>query len=164
MISVIAGSLIFAAMTYIGFIIKNQYSLRLKFLRYMSDFANFMLREVSLYKTPINTVIGKFILNKQGEGEKILLNYQELGTDKSYENIYSLTDYIYLKAGDRTLITDYLYNLGKGNLREEKKYIEQFIREVDILKNSAEKALEKDGKLASQLMALIGFALMIIVV
>lgn len=164
MLSVIAGALIFAAMTYIGVLVKNQYALRLKMMKYMSEFSNFMLREITLYKTPIEMVINKFISLKENDKEKIMINYLELKTDKSYEKIYELTDYIYLKKNDRQIISDFLINMGKGNLREEKKFLEQFIRDIEIIKGEASAQLDKDGKLASQLLALIGIALMIIVV
>ena len=163
MLTVVAGGLIFAAMTYLGIIVKNQYALRVKFLKYMLDFAGFMQREVTLYKTPISVVIGKFLSLKDNSKEKLLRGYLE-HKDKSYMKIYELTDCIYLKRADRQIITDFLVNMGKGNYSEEKKFIEQFIKDLEGLKSDAALSLGKDGTLFGRLLALVGIALMIIVV
>lgn len=162
MISVIAGGLIFSAMIYAGILVKNQYALRYKNLKEINDFASFMLREISMYKTPVNSIIDKFTIDKD-KSNNILVMYKEQ-VNKDFNNIYQLTDHIYFMDKDRQLITGFLSNIGKANLKEEKKLIENFIKEINLLVIESKTALDKDGKLYSQLLALIGFAIMIIVV
>lgn len=164
MASVIAGAMLFVAMSYIGLIVKNQYKMRHKFIKDMQQFANYTLREVTHYKTPINTIIEKYMLTNNSIIVSMLTKYKDLEVIKTYQGIYDTTNYLYLKKSDRALITNFLQNIGKSSYSEEIKHIQVFISEICMLESQANEALTKEGRLYFQLLSLIGLALMIIVV
>jgi stage III sporulation protein AB len=163
MLSVIAGALIFAALTYSGFIVKGQYSARLDTLQHLHDFVIYMSREVSLYKTPVTNVIANYLSLKPGKKDNLLIKFIELKI-RDYPSIYKLSDYVYLKKNDRRIITELFMNLGRGDYREEQKNLERFTLELETIRQDAFSMKDREGRLYQRLLSLLGFALMIIVV
>lgn len=162
MISVVAGGLIFIAMTYVGIGVKKIFEQRYKTMQYFFEFAKFADREISIYKTPINQIVNKFNLISNYKID-LLNKFLQLEI-KNYDNCYKICDILCLKKSDKHQIANFLNHLGKGNYNEELKHLQSFIGNAKTISSKAKESLDKDGKLATKLFALMGIGLMIIVV
>ena len=162
MITFIGGAFIFAGLAYIGMLVRNQFRERLIFMEYMYNFATYMLREVKQYKSKISDIVNNYCA-LYGKDKLGILDFY-INKDKLFNSIYESTDNICLRIGDRNIITSFLSNLGKGIYSQELMHIEQFISDITRLTDESKERLSVQGKLAVQLLTLLGFAVMIIVI
>lgn len=166
MLTLIAGALLMAAMSYTGIGVKRVYRIRRDIFVDAEEFSLYLGREIKSMKTPLNQLIPEYAAGKKGEFCKMLKKYME-GLKYGYKSTGDVLNdikSIYLCASDNLIIAGFLFALGKNDLNTELTNIE---RNADIFaeKNSKyAEELNKKGNLYYKLFVLLGIALMIIVV
>lgn len=162
MLTIIAGSMLFIASSYIGMQVKRHYAKRKQYIADLLEFIEHYENQISYLKTPLNEIIAKYCDNKKGEIVKMLhrlieyLNNKKLGEETLQSSL--------LSRGENQAIMSYFLAIGASNMANELNKIKSIKGVIISMLGKSREQYNKNGLLAYKLGVLIGIALMLIVV
>lgn len=159
----IAGGLFALICCYVGLLIKRRYRDRAVFYKSACEYVQSMSSELSLNKTPIPDIAGRFVAGRNGEFERVLTECIELkkqgkGFDYALENI-NVTK---LKKDEKKEVISFLCGNGKSALGDQLSYVAYYKDIFEKKRGKCEEESKKLGGMFFKLCVLLGIAIMLI--
>lgn len=159
----IAGGLLALICCYIGVLIKRRYRDRVVFYSSAIDYAQAMLSELSLKKTPIPTIAQNFLSGRKGEFERVLnecSSRQNAG--EGYDEILNSLRVPTLKSDEKKQVCAFLCERGKNSLKDQIAFVEYYKSLFEAKHKKCEDDNKKTGNMFFKLCVLLGIAIMLI--
>lgn len=171
-IKVLLSILIIVSSFLIGYVISLSYSLRIKFLNDISYLINLLETEIDYSNTYLPDILYKISLDSKHKSTKIfsetynnLLSSENTSLQdawkKSINNNYKKLP---MSEKDKDILLDFGYSLGKTDKENQKKNIKYTIIKLENQLKEAENQKSKNERLYKNLGALIGIAIVIIII
>ena len=145
----------------IGIKIKNKYKDEYLFFKFLKEFHQYIVSNITLFKNNIVEIIDNYIIMHKNKNAK----YMNLFLKNS--NIYVFNEEIFKKyiknEEDSFVILEYLNNLGKGEYLFEKEKINNFSVYLDKKIEDSSFELKNKGELYFKLLLAIGAIVAIII-
>ena len=157
--NILAGSLIFLSLTYIGFGIENYYKMKVQVFYEFLDFIDFANNEISYLKTDIISLIKKFHTNYSSKFSESLLKIEN-------PNKFSIENYniFYLSNNEKQMIITFIQDTTKIDFIGQKQYFESYKNKTKKHINKIEEDKNIKGGLAKKLAPLLGIGILIILI
>ncbi len=160
-IRLISGGLFALIACYIGVMIKRRYKERENFFRSAHDFALKLKGELSYLKTPLPDVAQRFLKSDAGSFSKLLaqvLDNKKAGDEREMDMPG------FLKQDEKELVREFLCADGKLSVNEQLALNERYLHELEAKLSLCESETKKKGGMYFKLCALIGIAIILILV
>lgn len=154
----IGGGLLALISCYIGLLIKRRYKARERFYKSAIDFCLTLDEELSMRKTPIPEICKRFIDGRNGVFEDIVKEWQSVGVDGG-----ELKEKL-LKSDEVNEMQAFFNTLGKTDLREQIEHVDYYQKAFERRRVECEEQSKKLGNMYFKLFALLGIAIILIVV
>ncbi|MDR3263527.1 MAG: stage III sporulation protein AB [Clostridiales bacterium] len=167
MLSLIAGAFLFIGCLYGGAGIKHYYKVRAEYFEEINNLCNMLIDEITHLKTPLIKIFENFTYMKKDEFSKHINAFSELLRREviaERASLLAITDTVYLKKEERTIIADFLSLLGKSHSESQVINIKHYKNKFEEISLKAKEAYKVQGTLAYKLGILLGIALMIITI
>jgi stage III sporulation protein AB len=151
---------VFAGFSAIGLIIYNRAKLKVRFFDNLLMFCNNLRTEISFSLRPITQIIDSYINTYSPVFGKMLLSYRNITANKNNitREVISAAVWDKVQQNEKETITDFLNNLGRHSVAEEKEKIDTAIQIFTAYKNNAENALKIRASLTLKLLIIMGIA------
>lgn len=162
MFGLIIGGIICLIFSFFGFYIKKKYKVNADFLSSYLDFLQFCLIEIQNSKTPIYSIIEKFVARENTVFSKTLLLIKQELKSNSLQFDELPKDCMLVDKNKVKMVVNDLSDIGKYDSITEINKLKTLKEQVanDVVK--AVDKYKKDGVMAFKLSVLLGVAIMII--
>lgn len=158
------GIAVVAFTSFCGYVFAKKYRIRKLFFREWTIFNERFLTEISYYKRPL----GEFVSKHSYKGEfGVLLEvyFQSLPqNNEEFMKILQSSDYGFLSAEEKTVVSDYFNMLGKGDSISQKSYFSAVKETLGKFQAESDATYKKYGDLYIKLGFLCGLFLLILMI
>ena len=145
----------------IGINIKNKYQNEYLFYKFLKDFHQYVVSNITLFKNNIVEIIDNYIIMHKNKNAKYINLFLKNSNIYTYNKEF-LNKYI-TNSENSFIILEYLNNLGKGEYLFEKEKIDNFSVLLDKRIEDSSYELKNKGELYFKLLLAIGSIVAIII-
>jgi len=155
---------VFACFAAIGYIIWRGYKQRKVFFENMLSFCNHLLVEISFSKNTVLYIIESYAGTYGTPFRQMLLSYKSLIDNKKDITRESINAFMWhrLKLHERTIVADFLFELGRHGPTQEREKIENKKIQFDNFFANATTALKKEASIYLKVFILLGVGAVIL--
>jgi len=156
---------VFCAFLGFGYYFWLGYKHRKTFFVNILNFCEHLNIEISFSKSTIRAIIDKYGATYGRHFRTILLGYQKLLDEKqdvTRDKIDLLLIRPKLKPSERSTILDFLYDLGRHGVTEEKEKIASKRKQFDIFFSEASMALKREASIYLKISIILGIAAVVL--
>lgn len=167
MVKYIAYFMVFVAICYIGFSLKQIYQKKYRFYKEFCEFNQMLLDEITNYKSQLIKVIDKYLSVNKNNLSKILTTYKENLQNNIivFENANDIIPKsLFLSKEERLEIVDFFNNLGKSSYENEVQFLKRNLDNMKIKTTKAKEDTTKKGDLYFKLSIMLGFAVILLLI
>lgn len=145
----------------VGYAFASKYRKRKQFFTQFNEFNQKFLQELAYCKRPLKEFLELYVY--KSDFLALLEEYRKkIGEDNFFNEYFSLNTFLTLE--EEKFIIEYFKQLGKGDTDSQKSLFSNRAKELELMKNNAEKEHKKYAELYVKLGVLVGLAIIIIII
>ena len=151
---------IIIAFGIVGILVKKKYERENEFYKFLKNFHQYYISNVSLFKNNVVEIIDNYIIMHKNKSANYIKIFAK--SNNIYQFNHEIIERNIIKKEDAVIVLNYLNNIGKGEYVFEKEKIYEFSKYLDVKIDESLIDLKNKGELYFKLLLAIGAVIAII--